>query len=87
VVSHVRELAGYPFQLTLVNPFSFLFSYISPTYYHAADDSLGTFPGGAVSQAWSYATLMYVGAGLTLLGSLAARGLKVHKEKNWRSCH
>jgi MFS family permease len=39
----------------------------------------GPFIGGGVSQAWSYTTLMYVGAGITLLGSLTARGLKLPK--------
>jgi hypothetical protein len=53
----VRELAGYPFQLTLVNPFSFLFSYISPTYYHAADDSLVTFPGGGPGERLGHSTI------------------------------
>jgi MFS family permease len=48
---------------------------------NALSGVFGPFLGGAVSQAWSYATLMYVGAGITLLGSLAARGLKVHQEK------
>jgi MFS family permease len=43
---------------------------------NAISGVLGPFLGGVVSQAWSYASLMYVGAGITLLGSLAARGLK-----------
>jgi MFS family permease len=41
----------------------------------------GPFLGGAVSQAWGYATLMYVGAGISLLASLSARGLKVRTFK------
>jgi MFS family permease len=40
---------------------------------------MGPFIGGSVSQAWSYSTLMYVGAGITLLGSVTARGLKMPK--------
>jgi MFS family permease len=46
---------------------------------NALSGMLGPFIGGGVSEAWSYATLMYVGAGITLLGSLAARGLKTTK--------
>ncbi len=37
--------------------------------------SLGPFLGGAVSQVWGYAAVMYVGAGLTLLGLLSSRGI------------
>lgn len=48
---------------------------------NAVSGVLGPFLGGAVSQAWGYATLMYVGAGTTLLGLLAARGLKVKTVK------
>jgi MFS family permease len=44
---------------------------------NAVSAVFGPFLGGAVSQAWGYATLMYVGAGISLLGSLSARGLKV----------
>ena len=40
----------------------------------------GPFLGGAVSQASNYATLMYVGSGITLLGSLVARRLQPKKE-------
>jgi MFS family permease len=47
---------------------------------NALSGVFGPFIGGAVSQAWSYATLMYVGAGITLLGSLTARGLQPKKE-------
>ena len=36
----------------------------------------GPFLGGAVSHAWGYATLMYVGAGISLLGSLVSQRLK-----------
>jgi len=46
---------------------------------NALSGMFGPFIGGAVSQVWSYATLMYVGAGITLLGSLTARGLKLPK--------
>jgi MFS family permease len=46
---------------------------------NALSGMFGPFIGGAVSQAWSYATLMYVSAGITLLGSLTARGLKLPK--------
>ena len=44
---------------------------------NAISGVFGPFLGGAVSQAWGYATLMYVGAGISLLASLSARGLKV----------
>ncbi len=47
---------------------------------NALSSVFGPFIGGGVSQAWDYATLMYVGAGITLLGSLTARGLQA-KEK------
>lgn len=47
---------------------------------NALSSVFGPFIGGGVSQAWDYATLMYVGAGITLLGSLTARRLQV-KEK------
>jgi MFS family permease len=47
----------------------------------AVSGVLGPFLGGAVSQAWGYANLMYVGAGTTLLGLLAARGLNVKAVK------
>lgn len=43
---------------------------------NAVSGSLGPFLGGAVSEAWGYASLMYVGAGITLLGFLTTRGLK-----------
>ncbi len=46
---------------------------------NALSGVFGPFIGGGVSQAWSYATLMYVGAGITLLGSLTARNLKMPK--------
>jgi MFS family permease len=46
---------------------------------NALSGMFGPFIGGSVSQVWSYATLMYVGAGITLLGSLTARGLKLPK--------
>ncbi|OGO17854.1 MAG: hypothetical protein A2Z15_05570 [Chloroflexi bacterium RBG_16_50_11] len=48
---------------------------------NALSGVFGPFLGGAVSQAWGYATLMYVSAGITLLGSLTARGLKITKVK------
>jgi MFS family permease len=48
---------------------------------NAISGVLGPFLGGAVSEAWGYATLMYVGAGTTLLGFLAALGLKVKTTK------
>ena len=44
---------------------------------NAISGVLGPFLGGAVSQAWGYATLMYVGAGITLAGFFTTRGLKV----------
>jgi len=43
---------------------------------NALSGGLGPFLGGAVSQAWDYATLMYVSASITLAGFLTARGLK-----------
>ncbi|MDD5338780.1 MAG: MFS transporter [Dehalococcoidales bacterium] len=46
---------------------------------NAMSGIFGPFIGGGVSQAWNYSTLMYVGAGITLLGSLTARNLKVPK--------
>jgi MFS family permease len=48
---------------------------------NAISGVFGPFLGGAVSQAWGYATLMYVGAGISLLASLSARGLKVRTLK------
>ena len=48
---------------------------------NALSGVFGPFIGGGVSQAWNYTTLMYVGAGITLLGSLTARGLKLTKTK------
>jgi MFS family permease len=48
---------------------------------NAISGVFGPFLGGTVSHAWGYATLMYVGAGLTLMSSFTARGLKV-MEKN-----
>jgi predicted MFS family arabinose efflux permease len=48
---------------------------------NALSGSLGPFLGGAVSEAWGYATLMYVGAGISFLASLSARGLSGRKEK------
>jgi MFS family permease len=47
---------------------------------NAISGSLGPFLGGAVSEAWGYASLMYVGAGITLIGFLTARGLKTGKQ-------
>ncbi len=44
---------------------------------NAISGVLGPFLGGAVSEAWGYATLMYVSAGVTLAGVFSARGLKV----------
>jgi MFS family permease len=44
---------------------------------NAISGVVGPFLGGAVSQAGDYATLMYVGAGITLAGFAAARGLKM----------
>jgi MFS family permease len=44
---------------------------------NAISGVFGPFLGGAVSQSWGYSALMYVGAGTTLLGLLATRGLKV----------
>jgi len=46
---------------------------------NAISGSLGPFLGGAVSEAWGYASLMYVGAGITLISFLTSRGLKVRK--------
>lgn len=48
---------------------------------NALSGVFGPFIGGAVSQAWNYATLMYVGAGITLFSSLTARGLKLPQTK------
>src|SRR4030042_312885 len=48
---------------------------------NAVSAVFGPFLGGAVSEAWGYATLMYVGAGISLLASLSARGLKVRRER------
>jgi MFS family permease len=42
--------------------------------------SLGPFLGGVVSQVWGYAEVMYVGAGLTLLGLLSSRRIDSAKE-------
>ena len=44
---------------------------------NAMSGVFGPFLGGAVSEAWGYATLMYVGAGTTLIGFLTTLGLKV----------
>lgn len=46
---------------------------------NAVASVFGPFIGGGVSQASSYAMLMYVSAGITLIGSLTARGLQVKK--------
>jgi MFS family permease len=46
----------------------------------ALSGSLGPLLGGAVSQAWGYAAVMYAGAAINFLGALAARGLKVEKK-------
>ena len=48
---------------------------------NAISSGLGPFLGGAVSEAWGYASLMYVGAAITLVGFLTTRGLKAGKEK------
>jgi MFS family permease len=48
---------------------------------NAVSGVFGPFLGGAVSEAWGYATLMYVGAGTTLLGLFFTRGLKVRTPK------
>jgi len=42
---------------------------------------LGPFIGGAVAQVWGYMTLMFVGAGISLLGVISARGLGKDKGK------
>jgi MFS family permease len=42
----------------------------------ALSGSLGPLLGGAVSQAWGYTVLMYVGAGISMLATLSTRGLK-----------
>jgi MFS family permease len=42
--------------------------------------STGPFIGGAVSQAWGYVSVMYLGTGLSLLAFLSSLGLKVRKE-------
>jgi len=44
---------------------------------NAVSGVLGPFLGGAVSEAWGFATLMYVGAGTTIVGFLTTLGLKV----------
>ncbi len=46
---------------------------------NALSGVFGPFIGGGVSQGWSYATLMYVGAGITLVASFTARNLKMPK--------
>jgi MFS family permease len=46
---------------------------------NAISGSLGPFIGGAVSEAWGFSTLMYVGAGITLAGFLTTRGLRARK--------
>jgi MFS family permease len=46
----------------------------------ALSGSVGPLLGGAVSQAWGYATVMYVGAAITFLGALSTRGLKLEKK-------
>ena len=46
---------------------------------NALSGSLGPFLGGAIAQAWGYTSVMYGGAGISLLGFLAARGLKPRK--------
>jgi len=46
---------------------------------NAVSGVFGPFLGGAVSEAWGYPSLMYVGAGITLIGFLTTRGLKARK--------
>jgi MFS family permease len=46
---------------------------------NAVSGVFGPFLGGAVSEAWGYPSLMYVGAGITFLGFLTTRGLKPRK--------
>ncbi len=42
--------------------------------------SIGPFLGGAISQAWGYAAVMYAGAGIALIGCFTARGLSPGKK-------
>jgi MFS family permease len=42
--------------------------------------SIGPFFGGAISQAWGYEAVMYTGAGLSLLGLWASKGIGSEKE-------
>jgi MFS family permease len=46
---------------------------------NAVSGVFGPFLGGAVSEAWGYPSLMYVGAGITLLGFLTSQGLRARK--------
>jgi MFS family permease len=46
---------------------------------NAVSGVFGPFLGGAVSEAWGYPAVMYVGAGITLLGFLTSRGLRTRK--------
>jgi MFS family permease len=46
---------------------------------NAVSGVFGPFLGGAVSEAWGYPALMYVGAGITLLGFLTSRGIRGRK--------
>ena len=50
--------------------------------FNALSGSLGPFLGGAASQAWGYAALMWVSASITLAGFFTARGLKSHPVKS-----
>jgi MFS family permease len=47
--------------------------------FNALSGATGPFLGGAVSQAWGYPTLMYMSAGLTLVGFLFSRKLTAKK--------
>ncbi|MFA5309091.1 MAG: MFS transporter [Dehalococcoidales bacterium] len=46
---------------------------------NAVSGVFGPFLGGAVSEAWGYPSLMYVSAGITLMGVLTSLGLKKRK--------
>jgi MFS family permease len=49
--------------------------------FNALSGALGPFMGGALSQAWGYPTLMYISAGITMLGFGTAAGLKTKPSK------
>ena len=48
---------------------------------------LGPFLGGAVTQVWGFATLMYAGSSLSFLGFLSSSGLSTDKQTEDREFH